>query len=386
MHRLELEDVGGRSVGMRDPVRLSPSTPGKVSGNQWYEFQMDLEADSEARMVEVEWPENLDWEGDYSENQSFAEVLDRVMFLDGGDGEWRRLERVERIPNGVRVVVPPGSSGRRMAVGMPVGMDDLNRVLSLASAYPRTRVERLGTALRGTPIHAVTLEGRPDAAGTLVVSAGLHFSEWAGLRMIEAMLRFLLGKEGEEARKRYRWILYPWINTDALALGWRGDPLHVDGINLNRDWGPFERPETRCVRDHLERELGAGSPPLHLLDLHMGWHSRDTCGAGMTVPKDGDAPANLIERQLEFVRRVMKRVDYTDFIWRHGSMDRPNFASWFARRFGCPAQTVEVSRHRWRRRSDGRWVSPSMELERELGRELARSLADFHSGAQGGNR
>jgi len=369
----EMEVDGGSQ-----PVRLRYRKHANVRGNKWYAFSVHLGASSKPCEVEILWPETQSAGGEYAGNHSFAEVLDRVLFVDAGDGCWRRLEQTARIPGGVRAVIPPGPAGRRLAVGMPVGMEDLDAVLALANDSEHARVDRMGTAPLGTPLHAVVVGDPASAEGTLVISAGQHYSEWAGLRMADEMLRFLLGGHGELLRKRFRWIFYPWINADALALGCHGDPMHRMDINLNRDWGPFERPETRAVRDHLSRELAHGPKPLHLLDLHMGWHSRDTCGAGMTVPKEGDAPQALIDTQWAFTRFVMERADYTDYIWRHGSLDRPNFASWIGRNFGIPAQTVEVSRHRWRMREDGRWVPPSPHLERALGLALLQALAEFY--------
>ncbi|MCC5849073.1 MAG: hypothetical protein JJU29_13385 [Verrucomicrobia bacterium] len=363
-----------------EPVRLQYRSPGKLQGNSWYAFSADLEATSEPHEVEILWPELRSSSGEYADNHSFADVLDRVMFLSERNGHWQRLEQTTRIPDGVRVVIPPGPSDRRLAVGMPVDMDDLNALLAHADDSEHARVERIGTAALGTPIHAVVVGDAARAEGTLVISAGQHYSEWAGLRMVDEMIRFLLGEQGELLRKRFRWIFYPWINTDALALGCHGDPLYTQDLNLNRDWGPFERPETRAVRDHLTREMTRGPKLVHLLDLHMGWHSRDTCGAGMTVPEEGNAPQALIDVQMAFANYVMERADYTDFVWRHGALDRPNFASWIGRCFGAPAQTVEISRHRWRMRADGRWVSPSPELERALGRALLLGLAAFYEG------
>ncbi|MFW6061506.1 MAG: M14 family zinc carboxypeptidase [Planctomycetota bacterium] len=361
------------------PPRLHPDGPEAVPGNVWYAFLVGLGATREPREIDLCWPDVQPWNSsDYNDNASFAEVLDRTLFLDAGDGEWRRIENVTLQESGVRIVVPPGPAHRRLAVGMPVTRRDLDALLQRARQADEARVERIAAAPQGTPVHAIMIGDSARAEGTFAITAYQHFSEWAGIRMIDAIVRHLLSPPGDPLRRRFRWILYPCINADALAHGWRGDPHRTAGINLNRDWGPFEQPQTRAVRDHLLAELAGGPPLLHAADLHMGWHSRDTCGAGLTVFEDGKAPRDLIAQQAAFAHWLYAKADYTDFVWRHGDIERPNFAAWASRTFGRPAQTLEVSRHRWRMRDSGRWRPPSMELQRQLGLALARSLATFY--------
>lgn len=361
--------------------RLRPDAPVEIPGNAWYAFLVGVAATMEPKEIELRWPEVKPWSNsDYNDNESFAEALDRVIFIDDDIGQWQRVEQVTRIDSGARITVPPGPDGRRLAVGMPVTWRDLGRTLSYARKSKQARVEQIGLAPQGSPLHAIVLDGSENATGTFVISAHQHFSEWAGVRVIDAMVHHLLDEPSQRLR-RFRWVFYPCINADALAHGWRGDPHRTAGINLNRDWGPFQQPQTRAVNDHLMKELSHGPPLLHAVDLHMGWHSRDTCGAGLTVFEEGNSPPSLIDQQAAFTRWFYERADYTDFVWRHGDVDCPNFAAWIWRAFGRPGQTLEVSRHRWRLRSDGRWVPPSVDLQRRLGLAVVESLATFDGAA-----
>ena len=364
------------------PSCVRPDAPEEIPGNTWYSFLVGVSATEESRKIELIWPGVKPWsDSDYNDNHSFADVLDRAIFLDCGDGRWQQIDQVTRTDSGAEITIPPGPDGRRLAVGMPVTQQNLDETLSFARTSKGARVEQIGLAPQGAPLHAIVLNGSEDASGTFVISAHQHFSEWAGIRMIDAMLHHLLNKQSEPLRRRFRWIFYPCINADALADGWRGDPHRTAGINLNRDWGPFRQPQTRAVRDHLLNELGNGPPMLHALDLHMGWHSRDTCGAGLTVFEEGNSPQSLIDQQAAFTRWFYERADYTDFVWNHGDVGRPNFAAWVYRTFNRPGQTLEVSRHRWRLSANGRWVPPSVDLQRRLGVAVVDSLAGFYDPA-----
>jgi hypothetical protein len=88
----------------------------------------------------------------------------------------------------------------------------------------------------------------------------------------------------------------------------------------------------------------------------------------------------VFETQSRFARLFYARADYTDFMWHHGGLDHPNFSGWVSRAFGAPAQTLEISRHRWRRRSDGQWIAPRVELDQALGPAIIETLAEFHAG------
>lgn len=363
----------------REPPVLAPDGPADLAGNHWYACTAAVGATAAPHEVDLLWPPAATGPGsDYAGNHSFADVLDRIIFIDHSDGRWQRIENVQRHDEGARFTLPAGPAGRRVAVGMPVTWHDLEQLLDVARDHDTARIETIGTAPKGAPIHAITIGGGTEARGTFVISGYQHFSEWAGIRVIKALLQRLLSDSGEPLRRHWRWVIYPCINADALRLGWRGDPHAVDGINLNRDWADFEQPQTQSVRDHLVNELASGPPLLHALDVHQGWHSRDTCGAGMTVFPDGAAEARLIEQQEAFTRYLYERADYTDFIWRHGGVDRPNLAGWITRTFEQPGQTLEVSRHIWRLRADGRWVTPSVDLEYRLGQAIAENLDSFY--------
>jgi hypothetical protein len=262
---------------------------------------------------------------------------------------------------------------------MPVNRGNLDALVTNAKSNADAQVESIGTSPRGNPVHGITI-GDPDTCeGSFAITAYQHYSEWAGVRVAGSMVDYLLSDSASKLRQRWCWRIYPCLNIDALLHGWEADRLQTEGVNMNRDWSAFTMPETRAVRDHIGAIAGSGVAIRHGLDLHMGWHSRDTCGAGLTVFNDQVTPRSLVQQQQQFAELLMASADYTDFIWHAGGIERPNFAGWFTRTYGVPGQTLEISRHRWRRRSDGRWVAPCIDLERALGVAIVDALSAFHS-------
>jgi predicted deacylase len=66
--------------------------------------------------------------------------------------------------------------------------------------------------------------------------------------------------------ERFRFLIVPELNLDGIAQGhWRTNAGLKD---LNRDWGPFEQPETRAVRNALFDLIEVGARPMLLLDFH----------------------------------------------------------------------------------------------------------------------
>jgi predicted deacylase len=68
-------------------------------------------------------------------------------------------------------------------------------------------------------------------------------------------------------RERFEVAVVPLMNPDGVAAGhWRHN---LNGVDLNRDWGPFTQPETRAVRDELLKYQAEQTSRLaFFLDFH----------------------------------------------------------------------------------------------------------------------
>lgn len=67
-------------------------------------------------------------------------------------------------------------------------------------------------------------------------------------------------------RGTHQFILFPMMNPDGVDGGhWRHN---AGGVDLNRDWGTFNQPETRAVREAMLSIAAAGTPVVFLLDFH----------------------------------------------------------------------------------------------------------------------
>jgi hypothetical protein len=108
---------------------------------------------------------------------------------------------------------------------------------------------------RAHPILCVTSRARGSTSATLVVLAGVHGNEHAGLLAIPRLL-----ERWDEDRVRLV-VLTP-VNPIGAAEVSR---YNANGYDVNRDFVHFRTPEARVVRDVLERER-----PDFVVSLHEG--------------------------------------------------------------------------------------------------------------------
>ena len=361
-------------------IRVSPDAPAGVGGNHWFRFLVGVGATTAARQVHLCWPQDQPGtDAAYGGNHNVATVLDRCCFLDHGDGRWRRIENVAVDGQQALVTVPAGGDGRRLAVGMPVTAIDLHRLLDLVQDSPLADLRRIGHASRGSPLWGITIAEGDQAIGTIVIQALQHASEWAGLRVMEHLIRHLLTAAGAPLRRRWRWLCYPATNADGLYMGWRGDPMQVDDRNPNRDWGTFALPETRAVADDILDQLASGPPLAHALDLHMGWNWRDDPGSAVGVCTPATEPGALPQPVRDWHARcatmLCRDAGFTRHLWPVHQVDRPTFPGWLYRETGLHGQTLEISRHLWP--EGDHFVPPDQTREEALGPALASTLDAF---------
>lgn len=356
---------------------IQPEAPDHMAGSNWFTCMAGLAASAAPVPVTVRWPPlretNL---GDYTGNDSFATVLDRVCFLDPGDGNWQRLEGVQVDGDEAHLSLPPGPDGRRFAVGMPVDARDLHGLLAEAQASAHAQVRLLGHATRGSPVWGLTVSEGDQAQGTIVVQSLQHAQEWGGLRAHRHLLRYLLSKEGAPLRQRWRWLCYPATNADGLYRGWRGDPMVVDDYNPNRDWGVFSLPEIRAVADDILGQLRHGPALAHAVDLHMGWNWRSHAGSAVGVAADDGDLDECKAWHYAFADALMQQSQFTDFNWQVHRRGRPTFPSWLMSETGLHGQTLELSRHLWPDGHGGQ-AMPNQEREERFGSDLAIALDRF---------
>lgn len=197
----------------------------------------------------------------------------------------------------------------------------------------------LGLSTEGRPVYM--LETTAPAQRYIVLIGRQHPPEISGALAMTHFVERLLRDEplANAFRAQYGLLITPNMNPDGVEHGfWRHN---MGGIDLNRDWGPFTQPETRLMRDQLNRFLEPGSPQLSLfLDFHST--NRD-----VFYTPTREVTRHLPEFTDQWLSQVQTRMqqiyaDYEVEAIPGYNVESGVSKSWISQFFGVPAITVEI--------------------------------------------
>ncbi|MCK5744718.1 MAG: hypothetical protein KAH44_00815, partial [Oricola sp.] len=207
----------------------------------------------------------------------------------------------------------------------------------LAQADKSIAYKQLGVSAQDRPIHMIETGG--ELSDWILVIGRQHPPETTGAIAMQAFAERLMADD--EAARAFREkvgvVMIPMLNPDGVAAGnWR---FESSGKDMNRDWGPFEKPEPRLVRDEIERRHDAGKRLLLGLDFHS---TRED--VLYTQPDDGsefgwfpgawhDAINARLEEETPGAMPVARDPGHNP--------GYPNYKTWINITYGVPGITVE---------------------------------------------
>ena len=133
---------------------------------------------------------------------------------------------------------------------------------------PYVSRQEIGRSVEQRPIEQLEIT-ESDSPSYLFILSRQHPPEVSGtigmMRFVEAITADT--SLAHEFRKEFSTLVVPTSNPDGVANGhWR---CNANGVDLNRDWGPFAQPETRAIARSLLRRRSLGRDSLWLvLDFH----------------------------------------------------------------------------------------------------------------------
>ena len=211
----------------------------------------------------------------------------------------------------------------------------------------------IGRSIEGRPIYQVQIT-ESEEPGHVIIIGRQHPPEVTGSLGQIAFVDRLVESDDLAVQFRHRFKLHVvgLVNPDGVDRGfWRHN---LNGVDLNRDWGPFAQPETRAVRDQVMPLHESPDQQLYFwLDFHSTHHD-----IFYTQPDQAETFPP------EFTRRWLEALDdrtpgYS--VRRASSLnDRPTSQQWAHRTFGIPAITYEFGDN----------------TDRELIRHVARIAAE----------
>jgi hypothetical protein len=201
------------------------------------------------------------------------------------------------------------------------------------SSNPEVTIRTLGRSVLGRPIQAAVTHDRPEV---VVFIGRQHPPEVTGALAMRSFIRTVMADTvvAKQFRDRFSIVVVPMINPDGVVLGhWRHN---VNGVDLNRDWGPFTQPETKSVARLLAEMERKDITPKLMLDFH----STKTSLFYTQMPEESAEPQDFASVWL-----TRSRARIPDFEFKHDPRPpsgQDNTKNYFFSRYGIPAITYEI--------------------------------------------
>jgi predicted deacylase len=298
-----------------------PEDPPPINVSPWYAFRVSGRPGEEA-VVRIGF------------EHGFARYWPKI----SSDGvTWERLDpqRVDISADGSRMEIRLALDGPQVWVA---GQEPLTTQFYEAWVRDLAALHHVDVALAG---HSV--EGRPiflaetaDRREVVLLLGRQHPPEVSGAFAMQPFVRAVLADTelAVQFRRRYKLVILPLLNPDGVVAGhWRHN---VNGVDLNRDWGPFSQPETQLVRDWLARADGRGMQVRLMLDFHS------TDKNVFYTQRDGDL-AHLRGFTARWLEAASRRLPEYGFVREaQETSDQANSKNYFYSRYGIPAITYET--------------------------------------------
>ena len=211
-----------------------------------------------------------------------------------------------------------------------------------ASEKASLEYRTIGQSVEGRPIKAlISAPAAPSPDKEFVLLIGRqHPPELTGAF---AMLPFLDTVFGDtelarQFRARFHIISVPLMNPDGVANGhWRHN---MNGVDLNRDWGPFTQPETQAVKQLLDEIDGDENSNLRLM---LDFHSTNR---NVFYTQSNDEETNPPGYTLQWLAGANERLE--GYEYEHALRPHSDLATsknYIFGRFGAPGITYELGDH-----------------------------------------
>ena len=139
------------------------------------------------------------------------------------------------------------------------------------SAKPFITNYEIGKSHENRPMQLMEIKENKSTKKALMIISRQHPPEVTGFLAMKSFIETISGdsEQAKRFRNNYDIFVVPLMNPDGVDNGhWRHN---MGGIDLNRDWQNFNQPETKSVKDFLNKKSGEGYEFVFGVDFHSTW-------------------------------------------------------------------------------------------------------------------
>lgn len=294
-----------------------------INNSAWYGFYVKPKQAKTLRVV-------LNYEGGthrYAPKISFDgknwQQLDEQYVIKHDD---KKIELLLRLDNGAFFVSAQEifSSAAHQAWLKKTAKKPFLRLSGVGASKSGKSIQKLETFKPGKPyVMFVGRQHPPEVTGAL------------------AMVPFLETLYGDSSlaknfRENFNILSVPLMNPDGVDAGyWRHN---FGGKDLNRDWGPFNEPETQAIKNELDRLDANGDRIVFFADFHSTWRN-------LLYTQTDDEVTSPPMFAHHWVTAVQQRLDAEQYPFTREPRpvsDRAISKNYIYKRYGISAITFEV--------------------------------------------
>jgi predicted deacylase len=199
---------------------------------------------------------------------------------------------------------------------------------------PALSLSEVGKTVQGRSLLALSSTAK-NKKPLIVLLGRQHPPEVTGALAMFTFVETLMQETelAQRFRQEINLLVVPNINPDGVAAGnWRHN---INGVDLNRDWGPFSQPETRQTNEYITQYMADKSLWL-VIDFHSTW--RDIFY--IQQQEQETRFPHLIESWME---AIVKEGSPIIFEAKPGhSPDSPTSKTYFYEKYKVPTITYEL--------------------------------------------
>ena len=195
----------------------------------------------------------------------------------------------------------------------------------------------IGKSKENRPMQLLEINSNENSKKALMIISRQHPPEVTGFLAMKSLIETI--SSGSELaykfRQKHTVFVVPLMNPDGVDNGhWRHN---MGGIDLNRDWQNFNQPETKSVRDFLNKKDAEGYEFVFGADFHSTWDD-------IYYPLDTIATGKKGKIVFDWIENISKRLPQKKTNVKASTSLSPTMVSrtYFFVNHGMPAIVFEL--------------------------------------------
>jgi len=194
--------------------------------------------------------------------------LDSVNYIEGTISE---IKNERLLPDYITMKLSIGPDTLWISAQELITSKHVNKWIDKLASKPFISMSQIGKSREGRPIKMLEI-GNGNDENMIIVLSRQHPPEVSGYLTMKSFVETISGDT--EIAKKFRQVfntyVIPLVNPDGVDNGcWRHNS---GGIDLNRDWEEFNQPETKAIKEFMEKKVATSGGKFYFgVDFHSTW-------------------------------------------------------------------------------------------------------------------